>query len=89
MMPVMDGCELVRMMQANPEMALTPVLMISALPEAVVRMKCEPMGAFLHKPFSSEQLLRQVRDLLAAVEDEVTLTVTRDGCASESDFHPD
>lgn len=70
MMPVMDGCELLRMMRTNPEMALTPVLMISALPEAVVRMKCEPVGAFLHKPFSPEQLLRQVRDLLAAVDEK-------------------
>jgi DNA-binding response OmpR family regulator len=67
MMPKMDGCDLLRRMRASKETATTPVLMISALPEVLVRMKCGPVGAFLHKPFPPKLLLSLVRDLLVPV----------------------
>jgi two-component system OmpR family response regulator len=66
LMPRMDGCDLLRMMRTSKETAKTPVLMISALPEVLVRMKCGPVGAFLHKPFPPKLLLSLVRDLLVA-----------------------
>lgn len=66
MMPRMDGCSLLRRMRASKETATTPVLMISSLPEVVVRMKCGPVTAFLHKPFPPRLLLSLVHDLLAA-----------------------
>ena len=64
MMPQMNGCELLRKMRADKETATTPVLMISALPEVIVRMKCGPVSAFLRKPFPPRLLLTLVRDLL-------------------------
>jgi DNA-binding response OmpR family regulator len=66
MMPHMDGCDLLRKIRASKETATMPVLMISALPEVVVRMRCGPVGAFLHKPFPPRLLLSLVRDLLVA-----------------------
>ena len=67
MMPRMNGCELLMTMLAGETTAKVPVLMISALPEGIVRTKCAPVQAFLQKPFSPQQMLGQVRGLLAAV----------------------
>ena len=63
MMPGMDGCHLVSLMQATPRVEKTPILMLTALREDVVREKCEFDG-YLHKPFTAAQLMSQVRLLL-------------------------
>ena len=62
MMPVMNGCELLRNMQSREDLAGIPVVVLSALPEDVVRSHCEPVKEFLGKPFRADQLVQLVRD---------------------------
>ena len=62
MMPVMNGCELLRNMQSREDLAGIPVVVLSALPEAVVRSHCDPVKEFLRKPFTADQLVQLVRD---------------------------
>ena len=66
MMPTMNGCELLRAMRASKETATTPVLMISGLPEIIVRMRCGLLGPFLRKPYPQKLLLSLVHDLIFA-----------------------
>jgi two-component system, OmpR family, response regulator VicR len=64
MMPVMDGLQLLQALKAKEETAAIPVVMLSALPEEVVREKGEPVRAFLRKPFRATELLTSVRQIL-------------------------
>ena len=63
-MPVMDGCDLIRAIRAMDWLAATPVLVLSAMPEEVVRKACPRADAFLSKPFTSEELLDSVRHIV-------------------------
>ncbi len=63
-MPVMDGCELFERLRSDERLSSIPVFVLSALPEHVVREKCQDMDAFLQKPFRADDLLRTVRTLL-------------------------
>jgi len=64
MMPVMDGPEMVRRMRADPDLSPIPVILMTALPEAIPD---EELGfaAVLVKPFSFVELT----DTLARVLD--------------------
>jgi CheY-like chemotaxis protein len=65
MMPVMGGPEMVRAMRARPELARIPVIMMTSL-EASLPTDCPPLyAAFLHKPFSPEELFQAVVRLLS------------------------
>jgi CheY-like chemotaxis protein len=64
MMPHMDGLELVKAIRSRPGLAAIPILVISALPEAVVRAQCDLYDAFLQKPFRVPGLLGCVSNLL-------------------------
>ncbi len=70
MMPVMDGLELLQVMQADPNMAMIPVMMITADDNSEVVTKALKLGAVdvIRKPFISEILLARVRNLLAIKE---------------------
>jgi len=57
MMPLVDGRQVLEAMQADPELASIPVLVISA----VVREKPAGAAAFLRKPVSLEKLFETVR----------------------------
>ncbi|HEY1011245.1 MAG TPA: response regulator [Herpetosiphonaceae bacterium] len=63
MMPVMDGVEMCRTMQANPAYAGIPVLMISAAREGRIKDQCAYQG-FLSKPFGLDALLEALERLL-------------------------
>ena len=63
-MPVMDGGETLRTMRANPELANVPVIVMSGLPEAMVKRKSRKYDAFLRKPFSLDELLATVERLV-------------------------
>jgi DNA-binding response OmpR family regulator len=65
MMPVLDGSDLVRRIRASPGLAAIPVMMLSSLPEYLVRARCERVDAFLRKPFRVGELLGGVRQLLS------------------------
>jgi CheY-like chemotaxis protein len=68
MMPVMDGPEMIRRMRADPRFAAIPVVLMTALPEAI------PEGDGLHdavliKPFSLAEVLGVVQRLLPRSRD--------------------
>lgn len=64
MMPFMDGGELIRSMTADATQAATPVVVMSALSEEIVRRAAQPFAAFLRKPFTSRQLLECLSKIL-------------------------
>ncbi len=64
MMPLLDGPGVLHAMQNDPKLARVPVIAISAMPEAVVRKRCEGYAAFLRKPFDFETLLQAVEKIV-------------------------
>jgi len=66
MMPEMDGFEVCRQLKADPETAHIPVVMVTALNDAVDRVQGLEAGAddFLSKPINDVALLARVRSLL-------------------------
>ncbi|HWN71212.1 MAG TPA: response regulator [Haliangium sp.] len=66
MMPVMTGVEMIAEMRKRPELADTPILVLSAKAdeEATVALIEEGAQDFITKPFSARELLVRVRNLL-------------------------
>jgi DNA-binding response OmpR family regulator len=66
MMPVMDGFETCRKMQADPALASVPVIMLTARAQASDIESGFDMGAtdYIVKPFSPRELLSRVRGVL-------------------------
>ncbi|HEY0190150.1 MAG TPA: response regulator [Kofleriaceae bacterium] len=64
MMPVLDGPELIRRMRADPALASIPIILMTALPEAVPAGEGRRQDAVLVKPFSLAELLALMRSLL-------------------------
>lgn len=69
MMPLVDGPEMLQQMRSNPETADIPVIMMTAMPEALPKGDPPPFQASLHKPFAIETLLGQIDHLLDASEE--------------------
>jgi DNA-binding response OmpR family regulator len=65
MMPLLDGAGVLKAMRADPRLAAVPVIMISAVPESVVRARCQGYSSFLRKPFDFEALLTAVERVTA------------------------
>ncbi|MCP5362011.1 MAG: response regulator [Hyphomicrobiales bacterium] len=84
MMPEMDGFEVCRRLKADPETALIPVVMVTALSEQEDRVRGLEAGAndFITKPIDDLHLLARVRSLvrLKVMVDELRL---RDRTGSE------
>jgi CheY-like chemotaxis protein len=64
MMPLLDGPGVLRAMHADERLAAVPVVLMSAMPESVVRSRCLGYAAFLRKPFGFEALLTTAMQLL-------------------------
>jgi CheY-like chemotaxis protein len=60
MMPLLDGPGVLLAMRGEARFAPIPVVMMSAMPESIVRLKCEGYVAFLRKPFTFDAALRAV-----------------------------
>jgi DNA-binding response OmpR family regulator len=65
MMPLLDGVGVLKAMRLDPKLATVPVIMMSAMPEAVVSARCQGYVAFLRKPFDFHALLKAVERAMA------------------------
>jgi DNA-binding response OmpR family regulator len=67
MLPNRSGLEILQDLRADPETAALPVLMLTARGQKRDREMAERFGAsrFMTKPFSNQEVLEQVRELLA------------------------
>ena len=63
MMPVLDGRELCRALQANPATRGIPVVLMSAVSEGSVRATCT-YAAFISKPFDLDTVLDVIARLI-------------------------
>lgn len=62
MMPVIDGPAVLRVLRAHPVWHDVPVILMSAVPESVVRELCgDTFQAFLQKPFNVDDLFELLR----------------------------
>ncbi|HEX4963959.1 MAG TPA: ATP-binding protein [Thermoanaerobaculia bacterium] len=70
MMPNVSGAEMIAEMRQQPELRLTPVLLLSAKADEELMVKLLDDGAqdFIVKPFSEKDLLVRVRNLILAVQ---------------------
>lgn len=59
-MPTLDGCETLRAMRNDPRHAQISVVLMSGIPESMVKRKCRSYSAFLRKPFSLDELMAAV-----------------------------
>ena len=62
-MPVLDGAETLRALLAEPRLASLNVVLMSGIPESMVKRRCRGHRAFLRKPFSLDELLETVAEL--------------------------
>ena len=64
MMTVMDGPEMIRRMRDDPKLAAIPIILMTALPEAIPTGAAALHDAVLVKPYSIVELLETMRRLL-------------------------
>ena len=64
MMPIMDGPDMIRRMRADPALAATPIVLMTALPEGIPTDDSARVDAVLVKPFSIVELLDVMKRLL-------------------------
>jgi len=65
MMPVLDGPDTLRALRELGHAQL-PVVLMSGIPESMVKRRCRGYDAFLRKPFSLDELLATVQRVLKA-----------------------
>jgi len=67
MLDGIDGFSVCEILRAQPSTNQVPVLVVTALGGQIARLNAFSVGAddFLSKPFSPQELLRRVRDILA------------------------
>jgi two-component system phosphate regulon response regulator PhoB len=67
MLDGIDGFSVCEILRAQPSTHQVPVLVITALGGQIARLNAFSVGAddFLSKPFSPQELLRRVREILA------------------------
>ena len=67
MMPVMDGTEVYRALQANPVTRSFPIIFLTAkaMPEELDRLRAMGARAIVTKPFDPAELVRVVQQVLA------------------------
>ena len=67
MMPVMDGTEVYRALQANPVTRSFPIIFLTAkaMPEELDRLRAMGARAIVTKPFDPAELVRVVRQVLS------------------------
>lgn len=64
MMPVLGGAETLKAIRETGRHASTPIVMMSGIPESMIKRRSRGYDAFLRKPFSLDELLTTVDRLL-------------------------
>jgi CheY-like chemotaxis protein len=65
-MPVMDGAHTLKALRSDARYAGLPVIMMSGIPESMVKRRCPGADAVLRKPFALDELLATIERLLPA-----------------------
>jgi CheY-like chemotaxis protein len=66
MMPVLDGPATLRALRGELGLSELPVVLMSGIPESMVKRRCRGYTAFLRKPFSLDELLATLQRVLRA-----------------------
>jgi CheY-like chemotaxis protein len=64
MMPVLDGSETLKAIRQSDGNSQVPIVMMSGIPESMVKRRSRGYDAFLRKPFSLDELMSAVNRLL-------------------------
>jgi CheY-like chemotaxis protein len=64
MMPELDGAETLSAIKADSQLSKLLVVMMSGIPESMVKRRARGYHAFLRKPFSLDELLTTLNRLL-------------------------
>jgi len=67
MMPVMNGPAMLAAMIAEPSLAGIPVIILSSLPEEVVRARAQGSAIILRKPYRADEVLDAIARTLGQV----------------------
>jgi CheY-like chemotaxis protein len=67
-MPLLDGPGVLSAMKGDPMLSSVPVVLISAMPESVVSMRCSGYVTFLRKPFDFDAILGAVLGSIGDVQ---------------------
>jgi CheY-like chemotaxis protein len=72
MMPGMNGFEVCKRLRANPQLAKTPVIMVTAWDDPTARARCLEMGAndVICKPFNRADLRKHLSSLIDSVSND-------------------
>lgn len=65
-MPVLDGPDTLRALRGEMGLGQLPVVLMSGIPESMVKRRCRGYTAFLRKPFSLDELLATIQRALKA-----------------------
>jgi CheY-like chemotaxis protein len=68
MMPVMNGADMLRAMRGDPAYRDIPAVLMSGIPESMLKGECDGYNAFLRKPFDGVALLELVLKLAGKAE---------------------
>lgn len=67
-MPKLDGAGVLAAMRDHPRLSRVPVVMMSAIPESVVRELCSGYVAFLRKPFDFDAITGALHAFLGGAQ---------------------
>lgn len=68
MMPVLDGAGLIQAMRSSEAQRGIPYIIMSSMPEAVVRERIEGYAAFIRKPFQLTAMVELVTTVLSSLK---------------------
>lgn len=64
MMPLLDGPGVLRALKSDPALREIPVILMTSLPENIVRERTQGYRAFIRKPFMIKRLLETIEAVL-------------------------
>ncbi len=64
MMPILDGGGVIKAIRSDDRLRDIPVILASALPEQIIKERCDGFNTFLRKPYKTERLLEEISKLL-------------------------